>query len=186
MSINKLSLKFFILAFSFLSFSLKGHEENNYPLFKKNKKKFNVTLNSVSIWNSLSIPSKEQSSFDWLPHLGFNYNFIPSSAIGFSFGLEDSEEIDFSFVGLNYTYAFNKKYMSTGIQIKPFLGYHSHDNGFKVSQLGSLASYQWMMKNGFNMQVGLGGQYLKVDSLKDETTSHQFALATELNFGFAF
>ncbi|WP_119343670.1 hypothetical protein [Facilibium subflavum] len=119
-----------------------------------------------------------------------NYKFLPSSAIGiygayWTWGGKDTTVAN---IGVQYSYAVNGNYMSSGWLIKPFAGYaygkDSGDSSVGGFMAGAMVSYQWLWDSGFNMQLGVGPMYV---SNKGSMFDSSGVLPTfEFNIGYSF
>ncbi len=94
-----------------------------------------------------------------------NVKILPAVAVGAYGGVETwaTEHATMYNFGGQITYALNGEYMSDGWLLTPFIGYvyykennHTATNGVSG---GVIASYQWIWKSGFNVQLGIGPGY---------------------------
>ncbi|MCF6766248.1 hypothetical protein L3V82_10730 [Thiotrichales bacterium 19S3-7] len=172
--IKKISISIFTLIGLFnLSYAFSESDANN----EISNKKFNIEWNVP--YTLIGIASANA-----------NYKLNNASAIGVYGGIStwNSNKSAYN-IGLQYSYALNKNYMSSGWLLKPFIGYmnlkdsdNSVSNGYNV---GLMFTYQWVWKSGLNMQLGFGPSYTSINGGVFANT-HGLLPAFEYNIGLSF
>lgn len=170
------------------------HAQDSVNMQNKSMGKVNVQLNVL--------PSM-------LGYLSANVNIqiMPSSAIGIYYGMwswnndnnfkDNGPGIGYGAgihqynIGIQYSYALNGQYMSTGWLVKPFIGYTSTSVGNANAHgptYGAMIDHQWVFDSGLMIQIGIGPKYFSATNGSDSNSKNirAYGFAGETNVGYAF
>lgn len=175
---------------------------------KKNMKLLALAAFMVPFFSEVALATKNHDrnmavtvdpwAFYQEQRLPVSFSFAVSDSI--SLGLvgygkfAKSKETDFAFGGgLNAKFHLTNSAFSDGFYVKPevIVDYANDKNGRLNMQGKLLGGYDWVLKSGLTMGVGLGMQYSHVLGKKDgeekmSTLGLGVAPTAELSFGWAF